>query len=195
MCVFLTNHIIHLKIITAFVFISHRSPNKSMSSDHKDHGHIYDELSLFTLAVKNATPSPKSDKVVFDTSCVQPCYQPLPKPRYESMEKCNNYHIEKDDVSIKDEDCHLTKPHYECCSASSTEKCNDYHIERDIRSTEEEDGHFPFPQYKICSASSTENDYHTGEDIRSATKDEGYQKMIDKVKTEHEPYSKLVHRK
>ena len=140
-----------------------------MSCDNKDTGHIYDELSMFTmippLAVKNATPSPKSGKVVFDTSRVQPpSYQPLPKPHYKScsassMEKCNDYHIERDVRSIKDEDCYFLKPHYESCNASSKEECNDY---------------------------------QSGEDTRSIT-DENCQKMTDR--TEHEPYSKLVHHK
>ena len=115
-----------------------------MSCDNKDTGHIYDELSMFTmippLAVKNATPSPKSGKVVFDTSRVQPpSYQPLPKPHYEScstssMEKCNDYHIERDVRSIKDEDCYFSKPHYESCNASSKEECNDYQSGEDTRS-------------------------------------------------------------
>ena len=183
---------------------SPKMPKKPMSCDNKDPGHIYDELSMFTmippLAAKNATPSPKSDKVVFDTSRVQPpSYQPLPKPRYEScsaasMEKYNDYHIERDVRSIKDEDCYFSKPQYENCNACSTEKCNDYHIEKDIRSTKKEDGHFSMPQYESCSATSIEkyNDYRIGEDTRSIT-DENCQKMIDK--TELEPYSKLVHHK
>ncbi|XP_065898899.1 uncharacterized protein [Dysidea avara] len=200
--------IVILLCIIVIIWIVHKRspkmPKKPMSCDNKDPGHIYDELSMFTmippLAAKNATPSPKSDKVVFDTSRVQPpSYQPLPKPRYEScsaasMEKYNDYHIERDVRSIKDEDCYFSKPQYENCNACSTEKCNDYHIEKDIRSTKKEDGHFSMPQYESCSATSIEkyDDYRIGEDTRSIT-DENCQKMIDK--TELEPYSKLVHHK
>jgi len=58
------------------------------------------------------TPSPKSDKVIFDTKETEPPdYQPLPEPRYEScsatsIEKSHNdYCIEEDARSIKDADC------------------------------------------------------------------------------------------
>ena len=63
----------------------------------------------------NKTPSPKSDKVIFDTKGIEPPdYQPLPKPRYES------------------------------CSATSIEKSNDYYIEDDVRSIKEEHGKSTF---------------------------------------------------
>ena len=61
------------------------------------------------------TPSPKSDKVIFDTKGTEPPdYQPLPKPRYEScsatsIEKSHNdYYIEEDARSINDADCQFT---------------------------------------------------------------------------------------
>ena len=202
----LENHVNFISVYVLsinFIYRSPKIPKKPMSSDNKDPGHIYDELSVFTmippLAVKNATPSPKSDKVVFDTSHVQPpSYQPLPKPRYEScsassVEKCNDYHIERDARSIKDEDCYYSKPHYESCSASSTEKCNDWYTEKDIRSTDER--YFSIPQYKSCSASSIEkyNDYRSKEDTRSITDENCIKIMTDTI--EHEPYSKLAHHK
>ena len=83
---------------------------------NEDVNHIYDELSMFTIdpSIINKTPSPKSDKVIFDTKKIEPpAYQPLPKPRYEncsltSIEKSNNsneYTIEEDVRSINEEDC------------------------------------------------------------------------------------------
>jgi len=71
----------------------------------------------------NKTPSPKNDKVVFDTKEIEPPdYHPLPKPRYEScsatsIEKSNDYYIEEDARSIKEEHCESTfskeQKHYE----------------------------------------------------------------------------------
>ena len=60
------------------------------------------------------TPSPKSDKVIFDTKGNEPPgYQSLPAPRYESCSATsiaksnhsNDYYIDEDVRSIKDEDC------------------------------------------------------------------------------------------
>ena len=68
-------------------------------------------------ATSPKTPSPKSDKVIFDTKGNEPPgYQSLPAPRYESCRlsatsiaksnhSTNDYHIEEDARSIKDEDC------------------------------------------------------------------------------------------
>jgi len=62
----------------------------------------------------NKTRSLKSDKVVFDTKEIEPLdYHPLPKPHYESysatsIEKSNNYYIEEDVRSIKEEHCEST---------------------------------------------------------------------------------------
>ena len=150
------------------------------------------------LAAKNATPSPKSDKVVFDTSRIQPpSYQSLPKPRYEtcsasSMEKCNDYHIETDARSIKDEDCYSSKPQYECCSASSMEKCND-NLAEGNKNTERDDDQFSMPRYESCSASSIEkySDYRSKKEALSS-EEENCRKTS---KEEHEPYSKLFHHK
>ena len=92
-------------------------------SQAKPDDHIYDELEMYAkLNVKTImsakTPSPKSDKVVFDTQGVEPpTYQPLPEPRYQSCSATsiaksthsNDYYIEKEDAkSIKDEDCKFT---------------------------------------------------------------------------------------
>ena len=68
-------------------------------------------------AMSAKTPSPKSDKVVFDTKGNEPPgYQSLSAPRYEScsatsIAKSNhskNYCIEEDARSIKDEDCEIS---------------------------------------------------------------------------------------
>ena len=65
-------------------------------------------------AISAKTPSPKSDKVIFDTKGIEPPgYQSLPAPRYESCSATsiaksnhsNDYYIEEDARSIKDEDC------------------------------------------------------------------------------------------
>ena len=65
-----------------------------------------------SISAKN--PSPKSDKVIFDTKGSEPpTYQSLPEPRYQScsatsIEKSHNdYYIEEDAMSIKDADCQL----------------------------------------------------------------------------------------
>ena len=68
-------------------------------------------------AMSAKTPSPKSDKVVFDTKGNEPPgYQSLPAPRYESCSATsiaksnhsNDYYIEEDARSIKDEDCEIS---------------------------------------------------------------------------------------
>ena len=84
--------------------------------NHPD-DHIYNELDMYTMfnaktATSPKTPSPKSDKVIFDTIGIEP-HQSLPVPRYESCSATsiaksnhsNDYHIEEDARSIKDEDC------------------------------------------------------------------------------------------
>ena len=90
----------------------------------KTHDHIYDELGTYAkLNEKTITsgsvkmPSPKSDKVIFDTSGIEPpTYQSLAEPRYQSCgansiarsNLFNECHIEEDAKSIKDEDCKFT---------------------------------------------------------------------------------------
>ena len=66
-------------------------------------------------ATSAKTPSPKSDKVIFDKGNEPPGYQSLPAPhaRYESCSltsiaksnHSNDYSIEEDARSIKDGDC------------------------------------------------------------------------------------------
>ena len=86
--------------------------------------HIYDELDAYSkLNAKPVKydsvkiPSPKSDRVIFDTSGIEPpTYQSLPEPRYQSCGTIStarsnlstDCHIEEDAKSIKDEDCQLT---------------------------------------------------------------------------------------
>ena len=75
---------------------------------------MYAKLNEKTI-MSTKTPSPKSDKVVFDTQGVeQPTYLPLSEPRYQSCSATsiaksthsNDYYIEKEDArSIKDEYC------------------------------------------------------------------------------------------
>ena len=89
-------------------------------SNTKPDDHIYDELHLYaTLNAKTDTstksPSPKSDKVIFDTQGIEPpVYQQFPEPRYQicsttsiaKSDNSNDYYIEKEDArSIKDVDC------------------------------------------------------------------------------------------
>ena len=88
----------------------------------------------------NKTPSPKSDKVIFDTKGMEaPGYQPLPVPRYESCSATsiarsnhsNDYYIEEDARSIKDTDCQLalemsSKEHEEA-SKEDEPYCKLYH--------------------------------------------------------------------
>ena len=77
---------------------------------------MYTMLNIRSGKTSALTPSPKSDKVIFDTKGNEPpAYRPLPKPRYEScsltsIEKSNNslsndYYIEEDARSIKEVDC------------------------------------------------------------------------------------------
>ena len=88
---------------------------------NEDTDHVYDELSAFTMKhinpSFNKTPSPKSDKVIFDTKEIEPPgYQSLPAPRYESCSATsiaksnhsNDYYIEEDVRSIKENDCQFT---------------------------------------------------------------------------------------
>ena len=65
-----------------------------------------------TMSAK--TSSPKSDKVIFDTKGIEPPgYQSFPASRYESCSATsiaksnhsNDYYIEEDARSIKNEDC------------------------------------------------------------------------------------------
>ena len=65
----------------------------------------------------NKTPSPKSDKVIFDTKGNEPPgYQLLPAPRYESCSATsiaksnhsNDYYTEEDVRSINENDCQFT---------------------------------------------------------------------------------------
>ena len=74
---------------------------------------MYTMLNVNT-ATSAKTPSPKSDKVIFDTKRIEPPgYQSLPAPRYESCSATsiaksnhsNDYYIEEDAKSIVDEDC------------------------------------------------------------------------------------------
>ena len=74
---------------------------------------MYSMLNTKT-ATSAKTPSPKSDRVIFDTKGSEPPgYQSLPPPRYESCSTSsiaksthsNDYYIEEDAKSIKDEDC------------------------------------------------------------------------------------------
>ena len=114
-------------------------------STNEDPDHVYDELSTFTmkhldLPNVNKTPSPKSDKVIFDTKKIEtPGYQPLPVPRYESCSAIsiaksnhsNDYYIEEDARSIKDTDCQLmmemnSKEHEEV-SKEDEPYCKLYH--------------------------------------------------------------------
>ena len=85
--------------------------------------HIHNELDMYAMlnaktAMSAKAPSPKSDKVIFDTKGDEPpAYQSLPAPRYEScsatsIAKSNHsddYYIEEDARSIKDEDCEIEK--------------------------------------------------------------------------------------
>ena len=158
--------------------------------DNKDGNHIYDELSMYTMLPfhdgKNATPSPKSDKVVFDTSRVEPpSYQPLPIPQYKSCSasSMNDYH---DVRSVREEGCKLPQ-HKNCGSASSM---NEYH---DIKSVREESSQLPKPRYESCSGSSIEkyNDYRIEEDARSINEEDCKAAMT--AKAQQEPYSRLYH--
>ena len=158
---------------------------------NKDGNHIYDELSMYTMLPfhngKNPTPSPKSDKVVFDTSRVEPpSYQPLPIPQYKSCSasSMNDYH---DVRSIREEDCQLHKPQYKSCSASSM---NDY---RDVKIVREESAQLPKPRYENCSGSSIEknNDYLIEEDARSIKEEDCEATMT--ATAQQEPYSRLYH--
>ena len=78
------------------------------------------------IAMSTKSPSPKSDKVIFDTKGNEPPdYQSLPAPRYESCSATsiaksnlsNDYYIEEDAKSIADKDCEFlekaTKQEYE----------------------------------------------------------------------------------
>lgn len=85
---------------------------------------MYAKLNEKTI-MSTKTPSPKSDKVVFDTQGVeQPTYLPLSELRYQSCSATsiaksthsNDYYIEKEDArSIKDGDC-------QCVSEKSMEQ-------------------------------------------------------------------------
>ena len=116
------------------------------ASTNEGTDHIYDELSLFTMkhmdpSIVNKTPSPKSDKVIFDTKGIEPpAYQPLPIPRYESCSTTsvarsnhsNDYHIEEDARSITDTDCYFeiekdSKQHEET-SKEHESYCKLYHL-------------------------------------------------------------------
>lgn len=94
------------------------------------------------IAMSAKTPSPKSDKVIFDTQGIEPpSYQPLPEPRYQScsatsiakFNQSNDYYIEKEDArSIKDADCQFaleenTKPNEES-SKQHEPYCKLYHF-------------------------------------------------------------------
>ena len=91
--------------------------SKISKDSNKPNDHIYDELDMYTMlnaktTMSTKTPSPKSDKVIFDTKGNEPPgYQSLPAPRYEdcsnpSLSKSNvSNSIEPDAESIKDEDC------------------------------------------------------------------------------------------
>ena len=102
-----------------------RKSKAGKNSRNKPNDHIYDELDMYTMlnaktASSTKTPSPKSDKVIFDTKGNEPPgYQSIPAPRYEdcsnpSLAKFNlsndnsNKPVadsESDAESIKDEDC------------------------------------------------------------------------------------------
>jgi len=137
---------------------------------------------------KNPTPSPKSDKVVFDTSRAEPpSYQPLPILQYKSCSasSMNDYH---DVRSIKEDDCQLHKPQYKSCGSASS--MNGYH---DMKSVREESSQLPKPRYESCSGSSVEqyNDYRIEEDARSINEEDC--KAAITMKSQQEPYSRLNH--
>ena len=91
--------------------------SKISKDSSKPNDHIYDELDMYTMlnaktTMSTKTPSPKSDKVIFDAKGNEPPgYQSLPAPRYEdcsnpSLSKSNvSNSIEPDAESIKDGDC------------------------------------------------------------------------------------------
>ena len=80
----------------------------SRAKPNHPNDHIYNELDMYTMfnaktATSAKTPSPKSDKVIFDTIGIEP-HQSLPVPCYESCSATsiaksnhsNDYHIEED---------------------------------------------------------------------------------------------------
>ena len=114
--------IIKLFYTYAYLCLYNRKLKISQGSKTRTDDHIYDELDMYSkLNVKTTMPakslSPKSDKVIFDTKGIEPpAYQSLPKPRYESCSatsiakstNSNDYYIEEDARSIKDEDCQFS---------------------------------------------------------------------------------------
>ena len=75
-------------------------------------------------ATSAKTPSPKSDKVIFDTKGIEP-------PGYQSLSALH--------------------ARYESCSPTSIAKSNhsnDYHIEEDVRSIKDEDSEFALEKIK-----------------------------------------------
>ena len=106
------------------MYFYNRESKMNKDSFIKTDDHIYDELDAYAkLNEKTITsgsvkmPSPKSDKVIFDTSGIEPpTYQSLAEPRYQSCgaisiarsNLSNDYHIDEDAKSIKDEDCQFT---------------------------------------------------------------------------------------
>ena len=135
---------------------------------------------------KNPTPSPRSDKVVFDTARVEPpSYQPLPASQHTSCSasSMNDYH---DFKSIREEDSQLLKPQCKSCSHTSM---NDYH---DVK-IKEGNTQLPKARYESCSASSIEkyNDYRIEEDARSINEEDCKTAMT--TTEQQEPYSKLYH--
>lgn len=121
----------------------------SKDSNSRADDHIYDELDLYSkLNEKNVTsvkfPSPKDDKVIFDDrkGIEPPGYQPLAEPRYQSCSATsiaksnhsNDYYIEEDVRSIKDEDCQFTS---EKAIEEHEEKITEQYEEKTIEQREE----------------------------------------------------------
>ena len=106
-----------------------------------DHN-IYDDLNTFTMkhmdpSFINKTPSPNSDKVIFDTKASEPpSYQSLPASRYESCSTnsiaksnpSNDYYIEEDARSIKDGDCTFALEKSSNHHKENEPYCKLYHI-------------------------------------------------------------------
>ena len=85
----------------------------------------------------NKTPSPKGDKVIFDTKASEPPdYQSLPAPRYESCSSnsiaksnlSNNYCIEEDARSINDGDCNFALEKSSNHQKENEPYCKLYHL-------------------------------------------------------------------
>ena len=97
---------------------------------------------MYTKTAMSAkTPSPKSDKVIFDTEEIEPPgYQSLPAPRYESCSATsiaksnhsNDYYIKEDARSIKEENAKYvlekTTDQHEEASKHHEPYCKLYHF-------------------------------------------------------------------